>query len=371
MLFPIGTIYPSQQGGPSNSIYWMARALMKNGVQVTVVTTDLGCEGKVPADTWMDTEYGRVIYHHERLHTLPPNMLRSIRQCLKEADVVHLTSLFYPPSLITAIMAAWLGKSLMWSPRGELDEKALIYSTWKKRPVLWFIRHFLVSRIVFHSTSPEESRRVQLVFGKKVRHIEIPNYMEIPAHENPVSDARYLACLGRIHHKKALENLIAALPQATSFMQSAYTLKIAGNPQNPYGDKLKKQVADLGLGQKVDFTGHIEGREKQQLFAGAYFSILPSHTENFGNVVIESLAQGTPVIASKGTPWQMLEQAKAGFHTENTPEKLAEAIDRALALAPAEYAACRKNALRLAETRFDIHKNIQVWVDAYRAVLPK
>jgi glycosyltransferase involved in cell wall biosynthesis len=369
VLFPIGTIYPSQQGGPSNSVYWMAKALTQCDVGVTIVATDLGAENIVTSDTWLDTDFGRVIYHRDRLHILPLNMLRSVRRCMKNADLVHLTSLFYPPSLFSALLAIKHQKPVMWSPRGELDEKALIYSAWKKKPVLWLIRRFLLPRIVFHSTSPEESRRVREVLGPGAKCIEVPNYMEIPATETPVPGSFYMVCIGRIHPKKALENLIAALPLARLFMQSNITLKIAGNAANAYGDHLKKLVRDLGLDQKVEFTGHIEGREKQQLLAGACLTILPSHTENFGNVVIESLAQGTPVIASKGTPWQVLEQEQAGFHTENTPEKLAAAIDRALALAPDEYAAFRKNALRLAETRFDIQKNIQVWINAYQAIL--
>ena len=40
--------------------------------------------------------------------------------------------------------------------------------------------------------------------------------------------------------------------------------------------------------------------------------------KNFGNVVLEALAEGTPVVTSKGTPWQDLENEKAGFWVENT-----------------------------------------------------
>lgn len=41
--------------------------------------------------------------------------------------------------------------------------------------------------------------------------------------------------------------------------------------------------------------------------------LLVSESENFGNVIIEALSQGTPVIASCGTPWAEIEKKNAGF----------------------------------------------------------
>jgi glycosyltransferase involved in cell wall biosynthesis len=369
ILFPIGTLYPSQQGGPSNTVYWMAKALTNAGIEVTIVTTNLQAEDKVPADVWLETDYGRVIYHSERSHLLPGKMLYSVWKEMPACDLVHLTSVFYPPSLLSAFVAKWHKKPVVWSPRGELDEKALVYSIWKKKPALWLIRFFLSKKITFHSTSPEETQRVRKVFGSNASVIEIPNFMELPPLVTPMASKPYLLCIGRIHPKKALENLIAALPLSEPFMQSDFTLKIAGDDRNAYGEQLKKQVAALGLNDKVEFTGLVEGDEKQRLYAGAHFSILPSHTENFGNVVIESLAQGTPVIASRGTPWEVLEVEKAGFWTENEVAALTAAIDKALHLSPDAYQIFRKNALSLARQRFDIERNVDVWITTYQNVL--
>jgi glycosyltransferase involved in cell wall biosynthesis len=113
----------------------------------------------------------------------------------------------------------------------------------------------------------------------------------------------------------------------------------------------------------------VEGTQKEQLYANALFSFMPSHTENFGNVAVESLAQGTPVAASTGTPWQLLEEKQAGFWTDNTPSVLAAVIDKILALSPEEYALYRQNAYTLATEQFDVHKNINQWIDAYKNIL--
>lgn len=346
----------------------MARALQAAGVEVVVATTDLGTGNKVPSDTWLDTEYGRVKYYSAWFPLLPGRMMRAVVSLLTQCDVAHLTSLFYPPSLFFALFARWHGKPVIWSPRGELDEKALVYSTWKKIPFLWLIRRFLSKKVTFHSTSPEETLRVRNVIGANAQVVEIPNFMQIPERIQHAPATPYLLCIGRVHPKKAIENLIAALPLSESFMRSECTLKIAGDHRNAYGEQLQKQVASLGLEEKVAFLGLVEGVDKQQLYAHASFSILPSHTENFGNVVIESLAQGTPVIASRGTPWQALENEKVGFWPSNDPAGLAAAIEKALSLSRSDYADCRERAVIWALQRFDVEANIGIWIQTYEAL---
>ena len=97
--------------------------------------------------------------------------------------------------------------------------------------------------------------------------------------------------------------------------------------------------------------------------------ILPSHSENFGNVVVEALAQKTPVIASKGTPWEILEQHNAGFWVENSPLGLATAIDRLLDLDETTYQNMCNNALELVSAEFEVNRNIDKWINAYQKVL--
>ena len=55
---------------------------------------------------------------------------------------------------------------------------------------------------------------------------------------------------------------------------------------------------------------------------------LPSRNENFGNVYLESLRVGTPIIASKFTPWENVIKFKCGLITNNKVENIALNIDR-------------------------------------------
>ena len=156
--------------------------------------------------------------------------------------------------------------------------------------------------------------------------------------------------------------LVLGLSQSKPFKESKYKLIIAGPDQNNYKSELERIIDDNQLNGRVEFVGNVYGKNKFQLYANAYFSCLLSHSENFGNVVIESLSQGTPVIASKGTPWQSLNEEKAGFWIDNSPECIAACVDQALGLLESEYAAVRINAQKLADS-FDVSKNIGNWIE--------
>ena len=58
--------------------------------------------------------------------------------------------------------------------------------------------------------------------------------------------------------------------------------------------------------------GVIRGEFKNALLQQSKCLLLPSYFESFGNVVLEALASGTPVIASIGTPWKSLEENDFG-----------------------------------------------------------
>lgn len=73
-------------------------------------------------------------------------------------------------------------------------------------------------------------------------------------------------------------------------------LIIVGNGEQR--DELKKQAINLGIQKRVQFIKHLEQDKLAEFYAGATATILMSSMEGMPNVVLESLAVGTPVIAS-------------------------------------------------------------------------
>ena len=109
----------------------------------------------------------------------------------------------------------------------------------------------------------------------------------------------YLLYLGTLQPKKNLVRLIETFNILnTKYKIQNTNLVIAGKKGWMFG-KIFELVRELGLEQKVIFTGFISEEEKPYLIAGAKAFILPSFYEGFGIPVLEAMSLGVPVIASK------------------------------------------------------------------------
>ena len=170
--------------------------------------------------------------------------------------------------------------------------------------------------------------------------------------------------LGRIHKIKGLNNLISAAYNSNVFKKSNYKIIIAGNKKNKYALELEKEVNRIGMKDKIIFPGHISGK-KQALLAESKWLILPSFSENFGIVVIEALAQSTPVIASFFSPWKSLIHNSSGFWISNDSISLSNKLDEIIKFSSDKQRFFQTNAIKHANLKFCIYKNINTWLQAY------
>lgn len=362
ILLSTALFYPSRLGGPANTLYWLAKSLVNADIQVSVVTTNNHIEqSRVSTDTWSDVDGIRVRY----CRTGRLCFLKELRHTWKEMrniDTVMLCDMFQHQILPVAYMAKLLRKKIIWSPRGELFGPALEGSK-IKRYYIRIVRKSFGKFATFHATSEEEREMILNYIQKDAKVVVIPNYIELPKQldrEEPATP--YFLYVGRLNAIKAIDRLILGFTHSRLFKQSNYNVLLAGPDQNNYRQELEKLVEQNGLQGRVHFLGNVFGKKKFQLYANAYFSCLLSHSENFGNVVIEALTQGTPVIASTGTPWQVLNETNSGFWIKNSPESIGMYIDKVMKLSGEQYLEMRKNAHALAHS-YDIKQNIGKWVE--------
>ena len=121
--------------------------------------------------------------------------------------------------------------------------------------------------------------------------------------------------MGRIQKKKGFNILIEAFIGVVNKYPSAKLL-IAGEDEGEL-NSLLSLVGKCNLFGSVFFVGSISGQEKIDFLANADLFVLPSYNENFGNVYVESLASGTPIVASTNTPWSEVELDNCGRWVEN------------------------------------------------------
>jgi glycosyltransferase involved in cell wall biosynthesis len=234
--------------------------------------------------------------------------------------------------------------------------------------MIFIIKKTISTKVVFHSSSADESMTIINNLGKNVRIVELPNYMILPEREQRSTSEKYLLYLGRIQPDKRLEKLILGYSLSKA-KELQIPLKIAGDNNNAFAKTLEKLVNDNDLRNLVHFLGYVTGKQKQTLLANAYFSFLLSDGENFGNVVIESMAQGTPVIVSQNIPWKILEERKAGLWIENTPAQIGETIDKVLEMNNEVYLNYRSNAINLVTDQYDVNINISKWISIFNQML--
>jgi teichuronic acid biosynthesis glycosyltransferase TuaC len=142
-------------------------------------------------------------------------------------------------------------------------------------------------------------------------------------------DRRVIATVGFLVPRKGHALLLDALSRIEAARRPQ--LLIAGD--GPERARLAAQVEALGLAADVVFLGPTEHEDVAHVFSAADVSVLASDREGWPNVLLESMACGTPVVATavNGVP-EVVSDPKLGVLVhERTPAALAAAIEMALA----------------------------------------
>jgi glycosyltransferase involved in cell wall biosynthesis len=158
--------------------------------------------------------------------------------------------------------------------------------------------------------------------------------------------------LGRIHPKKGCDLLIEALSRVAQKHPRLHAV-IAGPDETGSAAKLKELAQLRGIADRITWTGPVYGEERWFLYNLASVFILPSHMENFGMTVAESLSQGRPVLVSdKVNIYESIVNARAGFVAPDTVDGTADLIDRWCSLAAPDRAAMNQQAFDLFDREF-------------------
>lgn len=362
ILIPAWSFYPSQEGGPSNALYWLASGLAKAGYNVCVVATNRCLKPRqVVENQWtrlngFDVIYGSVEHHHALIEM-------EIERC----DVLIANGVCSLKNFKLNKRALKLGKKVILSPRGELFDSAVFHKGKLygrlKCAMFAIMRMTYGQRVLYHATSPEEEASVKKYMGKNARMVLIPNYMILPDKVMVEATSEpYLLYVGRLNQIKNIHIILSGLAKSPAFRNGNVKFKLAGEKTGEYYESLVRQAKELGLSDKVEFLGLVTGGEKDKLYAGAKCLLLMSKSENFGNVIVEALSQGTPAIASKGTPWQQLDEKGAGWWIDANAECVGETVEKLLKLDESVYRGMRESAYALSR-EFDIFTNIGKWVE--------
>ena len=339
------SFYPATvYGGPIFSTLHASQELAKlDDVEVYVSTTNanMNTHLDVETSTWISLEddFNVKYYNDTKLNKLSVPLLFHVWKDIKNSDVVHVQSIFSSSTPIALLYAKLFKKPVLLTPRGQFGDWCLENgSGFKHKWLNWFIKPFAY-KVTWHATAEQEKNEIQAIFpDAKVEVISNGIEYDLFQKSSVLSKQEFMkkytdeeldaekiiVSMGRLQKKKGFDILIDSFNKVLEEYPGA-KLFIAGQDE---GEKknLKQQINELGLKDKVFLTGAINGQDKIDFLANADLFVLPSHNENFGNVYVESLAAGTPIVASRQTPWAEVEDSDCGRWVNNSVDETVNAI---------------------------------------------
>lgn len=365
LLIVIPSFFPATiYGGPIFSTLYASRALAaRSGMEVSVATTNANMTSRldVVKNRWTEIEPGvHVKYYNDTwINKLSLPLFFNLWRDVRKADFIHVQGIFSTPTPVALFYAKWFKKPVLLSPRGAFAPWIMALGATKKRRWLDIMIRPMAKNIRWHATSDQEKDEI-LTHFPVASVVIVPNGIDLDAyaHVNRLSKKAFVQkyadraftpehiviSMGRLHAKKGFDILIDAFSRLGEGFENS-VLMIAGDDETEQAN-LEAQIERLGLKERVFLVGAVSAQDKIDFLANADLFVLPSHNENFGNVYVESLAAGTPIIASKNTPWQSVETFECGLWIENDIASVTQGMTSMLG---ADIAKKRENAKKLAK----------------------
>ena len=337
LLHVVPTYLPAvRYGGPIRSVHALCRALASDGHDVHVFTTSVDGPGDsdVPLLRTVDLEGVKVTYFPSkrlrRLYWSPP-MGRALA-AVGGFDVVHLHAVYLWPIWAAARAARGHGVPYVISPRGMLVPQLIRRkSRWIKSAWIALVeRANLEGAAAIHTTSAVEAKHLAGFGWRLPPIVTIPHGVDDPppASASPLSadiaaaiaKQPLVLSFGRISWEKGLDRLIAALPLAP-----AARLVIAGDDADGHAATLAGQARASGVADRVTIVArHVEGADKEALFAAARVFAMTSLSENFGLAAFEAMRRGLPVLATPDVGMsEIVRDSGAGCVIDPAPASIA------------------------------------------------
>lgn len=345
LLIVIPSFYPATiYGGPIFSTLFTCKALAKlPQLKVKVSTTNTNMHSKLNVKTgkWITFEESLYVkYYNETIvDKFSIALYANIWHDIKSADIVHIQAIFNTPTPWALLLAVLMKKPVLLSPRGSLGLWCVDHGNRFKKFWLKYLIAPFSKGIIWHATAEQEKGEILTIFPNANVKI-IPNGIDYESYQvtnfltkkefcekyihRSLEPDNIIISMGRLQKKKGFDILIDTFSEVLHVKPNAM-LFIAGDDEGEQATLLN-QIGSLQLQDKVFLLGSVSEQDKVDFFANADLFVLPSHNENFGNVYLESLAAGTPIVASKNTPWSIVEISNCGRWVENNIKDTAEAM---------------------------------------------
>lgn len=255
----------------------------------------------------------------DRYVFLPTGVEKTLREIAP--DVVF--AMEYNPTILRAVH--WCRKHkipfISWTD-GTLNSEKNIGKVQR------LSRSYIIKRAAAFVASSTASKEAQIAYGADEKKcflsyltVDINKYLA----KKDSYEARQMIYVGSLIQRKGLDLLMPALAETDDDIR----LVIVGEGQEKQA--LKEQIAKLGITDRVEFKGFVEGEALRELYKNADVFVIPTREDCFGLVILEAMCASLPVISSKYADgaFDLLVDGENGYIVDpEDTEQFAETINR-------------------------------------------
>lgn len=367
-------------GGVATYIWRATKALHEQGVinHVACVT-----------DADLEHDAAERLPHAELIHgpafpgrTLgaAPRLWREISEQMDKVDVVHLHGLRASIIWSAASLARKKKVPFVISPHGQLHPWLLSQRRTRKLIVdTLFTRRDVRSCSGLHAVSEPEADDIR-------RYMPQASVTTVPIGIDPspylqqrsagVIESKWPEVAGKsillycsiMTPRKGLPMLASAWSSLASRFPG-WHLVIAGMDLEGYLDTVRQDFAASVEGGTASILGRVTEDEKAELLQRAELLVLPTLSEAFGMIILESLSSATPVVTTTGAPWSHIPDRGCGWWVEPTVGQIETALETAMAMDDAGRAAMGERGRRMVLEEYTWQTSAQKLVAMYRQVI--
>jgi glycosyltransferase involved in cell wall biosynthesis len=353
----------NKAGGPIRTIANMSD-ILAGEVEFGIVTRDRDLGDDAPfhgirVNEWQEVGSAQVFY------ASPESFGASaVERTFDNHDMLYLNSFFSYRGSICPNFKFRNRVKILIAPRGEFSQGALALKSLKKRAFLKLAKLTGLYRDVhWHASSAMEAEDIARIFpgAKEKTHLAIDPVIvgeAVPVPSLPeISAELKIVFISRISPMKNLDGLIDLLTE----IDEPVLLTIFGPIEdNEYWHLCQRKIANLPNNVQTIYSGTLRPDDVSLKFAEHDLFAFPTHGENFGHVIFESLRAGTPVLLSDQTPWVADATGAVTVAPLNSPDIWRAEIRKAAHRTSKESQNIRMSSLAYArshaendETRFD------------------
>ncbi|MBR8833968.1 MAG: glycosyltransferase [Stigonema ocellatum SAG 48.90 = DSM 106950] len=386
ILFYIPVYAPAWKfGGPVLCVSQLCEGLAAIGHEVEVFTSNAGLSNhpELPLNQPIIRNGVKVNYFSQELGMgiNCPGMEKAVIARVREFDIMDISGVWQRTSGAACKAAKSRGIPYVTTLHGALGPYSWRQKTAKKVAYyLWQERFNVTNAAAIHYTSRQELEECRWLKLPAQAFI-VPNGLNTKFWQPATDEAKVwrqsqnlneddfvLLNVGRLHHKKGLD----LLPQALAPLRNLnWRMIFVGGDDDGTKAKLEQQFQAANLSQRVRFLEGCEPKQLPAIYSAANLFVLPSRHENFGNVIVEALACGCPVLISDkvGLHDEVAEGGVGWVRSRVTPT-WTDAL-RELIQSPCQLKTLTFTARTWIESMFSIHKASQQMANHYMRIIKK